>query len=375
MSHPLLGNLFEPDQQGRLCQLEVRSRSLLATEATPGTSSPPWQMEFPLTAESVSFSGDQGSMVVLAHPDGARLYVERSALEPYLSRVTDEALQARLSSEGQRVSQASRRATAWLALFCVALLVGGWGVWSAANWTLDRLVAKIPTSWEESLGEVVVSSLPQPVVDDPEITGPVQAILDRLLAEAGEQPYRFTLHVLESPEVNAMAAPGGEVIVYTGLLRAARTPEEVAGVLGHEIHHVLGRHSLRNMAHAVKWQALAGLFLGDVGVLQGAILAQAPDLLSLAHGRHLEEEADQQACNLLLRADIDPRGLTSFFQVLQEQQGVAAEIPEFLASHPKTGNRITAIEAFLSDHPQADGQYTPLDLDWARLQERLGPAP
>ncbi len=164
---------------------------------------------------------------------------------------------------------------------------------------------------------------------------------------------------------------GRQVIVFTGLLEKAETPEELAGVLDHEIQHVLGRHSLRNMVHAVKWQVMASMLLGDLGTVQSLLLAKAPDLLSLSYGRSLEEEADLEGCRLLLEADIDPKGLSQFFQMLQQQQGLAGAVPEFLSSHPETTSRIEAIEAFLATQPQADGDYTPIATEWSSMKKAL----
>ena len=111
---------------------------------------------------------------------------------------------------------------------------------------LDRIVARLPTAVDEALGEQLESEL---AAGGRTVAGlPLEAVETlgaRLLAEAPEAPFAFRFHVLEDPEVNAFAAPGGVVAVHTGLLLAAESPEELAGVLAHEIAHVLERHSLR----------------------------------------------------------------------------------------------------------------------------------
>ena len=344
---------------------------MLAVERDPAAGVEPRRLEFPLEADALSFSGDEGSVLLLTNPAGAKLYSDRVHLEPQLRLAASGAVLAKLSVEGGRVVKEGRKAWALLVAFCGALVVMCVGVVFVANWAVDRVVDRIPISWENTLGEAVASNLGAPEVIDPAITRPVQAVLDRVLAAAGEQPYTFTLHVVKGPEVNAMAAPGGQIIVYTGLLERAKAPDELAGVLGHEIQHVLGRHSLRNMVHAVKWHLLASMVVGDVGTVQQVLLAKAPQLLSLSYGRTLEEEADLEGCRLLLKADIDPKGLSSFFKILQEQEGVAAAIPEFLSSHPETGDRIEAIEAFVATQPEADGSYTAIDADWEGMKKSL----
>lgn len=371
MSQDLLGNVFEPGQKSLLCRLDVDSRRLLAIEEQPADGAEPRRFEFPLQAERLSYSGDEGSVILLTNEAGAKLYCDRAKLQPVLREHASGEVFAKLRGEGARVASANRKAWALLAAFAALIVLVGAGVLASANWMVDRVVDRIPVSWETTLGQAVASSLTTAEVTDPTVTKPVQQVLDRVLAAAGENPYNFTLHVVKSSEINAMAAPGGQIIVYTGLLEKAKTPEELAGVLGHEVQHVLGRHSLRNMVHAVKWQILASMVIGDVSSIQAVLISKAPDLLSLSYGRGLEEESDLEGCRLLLKADIDPKGLCSFFKILQEQEGVAGAIPEILSSHPETGHRIEAIEAWLATQPEADGHYTPLDVDWAGMQKSL----
>lgn len=372
MSQELLGNVFEPGQKSLLCRLEVDRTSVRAIEHLPAEGAEARRFEFPLRAETLSFSGDGGSVVLLEAADGVKLYCDRVRLEPPLrSAGLAPDLLLKLGGEGVRVAREGRNAHAWLLAFTACLVLGVVAAFALANWTVDRVIDRIPVSWEATLGEAVVSGLGYPEVSDPRVKEPVQAVLDRVLAATGEQPYSFTLHVVESPDINAMAAPGGQIIVFTGLLEKADGPDELAGVLGHEIQHVLGRHSLRNMVHAVKWQIAASMLLGDLGTVQSLLLAKAPDLLSLSYGRGLEEEADLEGARLLLKADIDPQGLSKFFRLLEQQQGMAGAIPEFLSSHPETGSRIEAIEAFLNTQPEADGSYTAIEADWAGMKKAL----
>ena len=216
-----------------------------------------------------------------------------------------------------------------------------------------------------------MAGLGEPEIIDPKVVGPVQAVLDRVLAAAGEQPYTFEIHVIRNPAINAMALPGGHIVVYTGLLEKTSRPEELAGVLGQEIQHVLGRHGLRNVVHSLKWQILASLVTGDVSAVQSVVLAHGSQFLSLSHGRGLEEEADREGAILLLKSDIDPQGLSDFFRLMQKEEGVVAQIPVFMRSHPQTASRIEAVESFIATRPDADGSYTKFDLDWDGMKKSL----
>ena len=372
MSQELLGNVFtDKGQPSMLCRLEVKAHSVTAIEARPAEGVAPRQLDFPLEADSLSFAGDGQSQVLLVNRDGAKLYCDRAKLVPALHQNGSGAVRAKLEGEGKKARREGQKAWAGLLAFAASIVLVCLLGLQLLNWTVDRAIDKIPVSWENSLGEVVASGLDGSEITDPAVVEPVQKVLDRVLAAAGEHPYSFKLHVVRNSQVNAMAAPGGHVIVYSGLLEKTNNPEELAGVLGHEIQHVLGRHGLRNVIHSLKWQLVASLVLGDVTAVQSVLLANGPQFLSLSHGRGLEEEADQEGARLLLRADIDPKGLPDFFRIMQQQEGVASYIPEFMSSHPETGSRIEAVEAFIAAQPEADGSYQGFDLDWEGMKKSL----
>ena len=308
----LLGNVYQPGAKACLCVLSVESTVLVATPREAGSTARAFR--FPLRDENLSFGGDGGSQLILKNQDGATLYADRSLLEPALAGKSDRAFQDRLKQEGKRIKRSHRVSLAGLLAFFVGCgLLLGLGV-LALNWGVDRMVDRIPLAWEESLGELVVKGGIGPEIIDPRVVEPVEAVLNRLAEAEPNQRYDFKLHVIESEEVNAFAAPGGQIIVYTGLLEKTTGPDELAGVLAHELQHVYNRHGLRNMVHTLKWQVLASIIIGDVGSVQQVLLANAPDFLSLSYGRSLEEEADLEGIELLCRAHLTLRGWSIFFE-------------------------------------------------------------
>jgi Zn-dependent protease with chaperone function len=371
MKQELLGNVFEPGRASLLCLLQVRPACLSAVEERPAEGAEARRFDFPLDPDSLSLSGDEGSVILMVNPEGAKLYCDRKRLEPLLRQHACGELLHKLNCEDKRARRQGRKA--WLGLlgFAASIAFVCFLGLRVLSWGVDRAVDMIPVSWESNLGLAVVSGMTQGEVIDPAVTGPVQSVLDRVLSGAGQQPYSFTLHVVKSPEINAMALPGGQVIVYTGLLEKTDNPDELAGVLGHEIQHVLGRHGLRNMAHSLKWQIVASLMLGDLSSIQRILIANGPRFLSLSYGRGLEEQADLEGSRMLLKADVDPRGLGDFFRILQKQEGAGAYVPEILSSHPETQHRIDALDAFLATQPEADGSYTPIAVDWQAMKKSL----
>lgn len=174
-------------------------------------------------------------------------------------------------------------------------------------------------------------------------------------------PYRFSWYVAEDAAVNAFAIPGGHVVVFTGLIDAADSAEEVAGVLAHEIQHVVQRHSLKAMVRQMGWRAAVSLVVGGLG---GDMIGDlATQLGALKFGRDQETEADRHGLGLLKQAKIDPREMISFFEKLanHEQGGFA-----LLSTHPASRERIAALESEIKEI--GPWKATPLPYDWSRIK-------
>ncbi len=181
---------------------------------------------------------------------------------------------------------------------------------------------------------------------------------------AGGNKYRYHFYYAEDPQANAFALPGGHVVVFTGLLRATESAEELAGVLAHEIGHVEMRHSLRKMIHGLGWRAVLGVALWD---FSGGIWGDmAGELGRLSYSRDLEIEADREAVKLLRRTGLPAEGMARFFERM-ERQGKA--IPALLSTHPSDLER----QAALTEMVGGLGHYPsqPLGIDWNGVKRDL----
>ena len=168
--------------------------------------------------------------------------------------------------------------------------------------------------------------------------------------------FTYEFHVAEDTSLNAFAFPGGVIVVNTGLIAATSRPEELAGVLAHEVQHVELRHSIRGM---VKDLGLRGLFAFATGDLGGSLLGEAAvGLTSLKFSRDDESQADQAAFEALMAAEIDPSGLPAFFEIMRKQGSDAPAA--FVSTHPSSADREAALRARLSTGPKV---YTPLLFD------------
>lgn len=219
----------------------------------------------------------------------------------------------------------------------------------------QRSLIIISAEQELAIGAGVDESVRQeyPVSRDAAATAYVQEIGTKLAAHAERKdvPFRFTL--LEADLVNAFAAPGGYIYVTTGLLKQADNEAEVAGVLAHEIGHVVGRHSVRQLQAAYGVGLAADLVLGDRAVLQ-KVVGIATGLVMLRNSRENEHESDEFGLKYSHAAGYDPRGIVTFFQKLRAMEGAGggggAGVMTWLSTHPATDDRIAETNRLLAGY-------------------------
>lgn len=191
-----------------------------------------------------------------------------------------------------------------------------------------------------------------PVLRDEQVNAAVDEIGRRLVAalppDRRVPEFRYTFMVINQKELNAFALPGGPIYINRGMLEASRTEGEAAGVLGHELAHVVLRHGTAQATAATKFQVgqVAGQILGAiVGGRTGAVIAQGSDVglgtYFLKYSREFERESDLLGAQILARAGYDPRDMAQMFRTLQAQGGARA--PEWMNTHPDPGNRYQAI--------------------------------
>lgn len=166
--------------------------------------------------------------------------------------------------------------------------------------------------------------------------------------EINQSPYYFQFHLLaDSETVNAFALPGGQVFMTFGLLKLLDSEDEVAGVLGHEVGHVVGRHSNEQMAKAQLSQGLVNAVVmaggSDYGMTAGQIAQFVSQLKNTAYGRDDELESDRLGVRFMKRAGYDPHALIRVMEVLKRASGGRAP-PEFLSTHPDPDNRVERIK-------------------------------
>jgi predicted Zn-dependent protease len=249
-----------------------------------------------------------------------------------------------------------------LAAAAALYLVGGP---IAAGWVAER----VPVSWEVLLGREVTREMAPESKQcvDSQALAQVRSILDRLISAGPKAPYTFTLAIVKDPMINAFAAPGGFVVVNSGLMRAAETPEQFAGVLAHEVQHVTLRHTTRGILRDAPLRLALATVFGGTSVETVASIAGTMGVLS--YRRADESEADREGLRLLQAAGIDPVGMVEFMKVLDQQSGPASSIPTYFSSHPRSEDRAATLTALASQRQLAPG--APLDgAAWQRVRDR-----
>ncbi len=191
-------------------------------------------------------------------------------------------------------------------------------------------------------------------IEDPEIVGYIDALGQSLARVSRRSDIPYTFRVVNTDDVNAFAVPGGYLYVNRGLIEAADTESELAGVLGHEIGHVVGRHSARQMTQQYGLSAIAGLILGDNPSMLTQVVAQIAATGAItSYSRGMESEADGYGVQELYDAGIDPAGLATFFDKLDEMRGGAggSRLEMFFSTHPDPGARAGAVRAQIAALP------------------------
>lgn len=320
----------------------------------------------------VEIGGFNDRMVFCRNPDRSlTIFCEHKRFANALAHAAAGLLDEQLQQKQQQVRSRlwrGRGLTVTLVVVSVLLLVGLYfGIQIAGVAAVEAM----PVSVDRQIGEYSFESmdLGGTEIHEASVVEPLQAMIDRLAPHAAIEGLEFEVHVVESEMVNAFALPGGVIVVYTGLITQSEHPEQVAGVLAHEMAHATKRHGLQRVSQSLGLAAAASLLLGDVDgiVVLGAELFQLATINS--YSRDQETEADTEGVRMLHAAAIDPLGLAQFFEVMKEH---GAELPGGLAwisTHPEHDARIMNVRSQMAAlGPQ---EYRPLEMDWDEVRKQV----
>jgi beta-barrel assembly-enhancing protease len=317
----------------------------------------------PLIGLVIRRGGHNNEQIFFEHPEfpGWSIYSSDPALNNDPALCANPAF-ARLFKAVER----SRRSTPTPVIIGLALLAMLFGgvvlLWSQKDRIAEYIADRVPVSWETQFGDQLFKQFENDgtILTNSAWAGPVSEITSRLLPVVQKSGYEFKFHLKQDTNVNAFAIPGGHVIILTGLLEHAESAEEVAGVLAHEIAHVTRRHSLRNVIKSAGLLVLLQAALGDTSGLFGMAAEASRYLLEQKFSRDFEREADDTGWSYLVEANIDPRGMTRFFEKLRQlavDSGMAAmeSSLSLVNTHPASQERIDRLTAKWEELPKKSG--------------------
>jgi beta-barrel assembly-enhancing protease len=332
-------------------------------------------LELPLAGLTVSLGGASDRIIFFKHPSRP----DTTLHTPDHAILKEEAFihYPELTPQIAKVHGKKRGNLAVFLGIILAIMALVGGIIAARDPMVNVVVDRIPPEWEVKMGETVFSSMTSqnPPLEDAALEKHLDALTAPLLRGIGPQPYPFKFHIIEDDTINAFALPGGHVVIHSELILKAESPEEVAGVLAHEIAHVTKRHSVRNVVKSTGTYFVFRVFLGDVSDLVGTLVRNGRYLLNQKYSRDYEREADETGWGYLIAADVNPRGMITFFEKLAAEQGdgtVAAvqESLAFMSTHPATSERIARLEEKAKALPKGK-VYQGFDLNFKEFQDSL----
>jgi predicted Zn-dependent protease len=222
------------------------------------------------------------------------------------------------------------------------------------------------------------------VIKDQAINAYLDEIGKRILGALPDQPFHYRFYVIRDDVYNAFASPGGHIFINSGLFAALENEAELAGIMAHEIAHVVCRHISQRIERAKKINLatlagmVAGVFLGVGGAASAGSAITAGSMAAgqsaaLAYSRDDEMQADQLGLQYLQKAGYSGRGLlTSLRKIRSKQWFGSKEVPTYLMTHPASEDRMAYIDSWLAQHePQADQATQAQDPRFERVRSRM----
>jgi Zn-dependent protease with chaperone function len=257
------------------------------------------------------------------------------------------------------------------------------------------IAKKVPVEWEEQLGEISFEqySLGGNIISDSPLNDEMNDFASILLSNMDNKQYQYKFYIDINDEVNAFALPGGKVVVTSGLIEVAKSPEEILGVLAHEIAHVEQKHVIRQIINRLQIYTLIGFLFGDISGVGALILDSGSFLITQGYSRDFELEADRVGLSYLVKSNIDPKGMITLFETLEEVQEkkfeeligddeektVGEKVLEkigqieknlyIISTHPQTKERINILKDKISRLPET--RHNNIDFSLGDLRQAI----
>ena len=247
------------------------------------------------------------------------------------------------------------------------LFVGGYFMVREINKSDFELSYQVSIEQEEELGNALKDMMidQYTIVEDNLADSAIQVIKTRLITAIDSTPYRYEIKIIRNEQINAFTMPGGNIYIFSGLIKAADSPEEVAAVLAHEIGHAEKRHVVTRLINDMSVTAI-------LSILSGGDPSMIAEILKSVAGnkfnREQEMEADKFGLQLLEDSQIPPKALARFFERLNDKELDYNEDLEILMTHPHNNKRIEQARKYKTRN---NFKAEALNFNWENGQKSL----
>jgi len=225
-------------------------------------------------------------------------------------------------------------------LLLVAITIAVFGFFFFLPWVGEKATALIPVETEVQIGENIAKVYSEQNDMNDSATYYLNLFVKQLELD---ETYKIDVKVIESKEINAFALPGGKIFVYSGILDKMNSYEELLALLGHEVTHVIKRHSLKSICRSAATGIAISSVFGDVHGVSSVILSKANEFKQLDYSRDLETEADDNGLQIMLENKVSPKGMLDLLNLLKEEGVEMPQYMKYLSTHPDTDSRIENI--------------------------------
>ena len=338
---------------------------------------PEGRKKLPLSGLNLRAGGAAGKTIFFTHKSSPKIVfftTDKSILK-------DHFLLSNPETKAQVSAILKKNQKAWLAfaMLFVAIIGGIYALYTLKEPVVAAVAKKIPVKWEKKLGQSTLTMLKSKkhLIENPRIKNYLDHIASPLLNKIPQKKYRFDIHIIDDSNINAFALPGGIIVINKGLVLAAKSPEELNGVIAHEAAHVVKQHGLRQLISSAGIYIVVQALFGDMTGLMSVLINNSAFLLTRKYSRDYELEADDNGWKYLLDAGINPAGMVNFFKTLYDEQkkmlgeniNKINESLNFLSTHPSTKARIKRLEKRLKKLPKKE--YFIFSVDFNKFKQAV----
>lgn len=261
------------------------------------------------------------------------------------------------------------RLTVYAAVGIVAAAIFSyvWGI----PFLVQVITPRVPLEWEKGMGESILNIMApkERRCENQELQQAIDEIVARLNTSS-PSPYSFKVYIVKSSVVNAIALPGGNIIVFSGLIDKTESPEALAAVLAHEIQHIKLRHATKKIIEDSSTGLILSALSGDLTGSMMYGISAARTLAVLSYSRQDEEAADDGGMKMMMAANLNPEDMIKLFKTIKDENK-NIKIPKYISTHPDLDNRIADLKIMTAQAKAGGHVYQGLssDSNWEQIKK------